>query len=181
MKRFIPTIILFAFVCVSIPILEQPTKAEDKVEKHSIWESDLIKKIWLKIRALSPKRDIKITTAVAGTKGAEKGSEALTPAWIGEDRSTDVQEIKRYGLIEELAASENFAELAGAVTLFETDFPQSKLLPNAILLKALSLLKLNEVEESKSLLIGFKDKYPDQSLSGEAQALLDLIESEGNL
>jgi TolA-binding protein len=181
MKRIATAFILSLFILLSIPVNESRCFATEKMEVKFSNEQDLIDKIWAKIRSLSPKTtNTSANTAVAGVKGAEKGSEVLEPVWLGEQKLAESNENKRYASIEMLINEEKYTNTISAIKLFQEDFPGSKLLPNVLFLKGLCFLKLDRQEEAVSLLNEFIENYPDQTLYKDAKSLLAILKSEKN-
>ena len=81
--------------------------AADKKESVALKESKskrLLDKIWGKIRTLYPKKTKRrLGSAVAGVKGAEKGSEELKPLWKGDVTEKTNAEVEAFSIGEGLA------------------------------------------------------------------------------
>ena len=149
---------------------------EEKKSSLSIFE-----RIWMKIRSLSPKKKkMRSASAVAGVKGAEKGSEELAPYWKGEKKSTLDKEIEKYGIAEDLMEDGKFSEAIISFDNFIEEFPASRFAPNARFSKELCLLKTDQIDEAKKGLNAFIDAYPSHELTSDAEELMAALNEDQN-
>lgn len=144
---------------------------EDKKSTLSIFE-----RIWIKIRSLSPKKKkMRSASAVAGVKGAEKGSEELAPYWKGEKKSTLNKEIEKYAIAEDLMEDGKYSEAIISFDSFIEEYPTSRFAPNAMFSRELCLLKTDQVDEAKKGLNAFIDAYPSHELTADAEELMSAL------
>ena len=160
-------------------IFDSSLFAADKKENIVLKESNskrLLDKIWGKIRALYPKKTKRRPgAAVAGVKGAEKGSEDLKPLWKGDAGDKKNAEIEAFSIAEELAEEGKCPEALVAFASFEKEFPASPFKPNVQFISAICYLSTDRPDEAAGLLKKFISDYADHDLNSYAVELLESI------
>ena len=133
----------------------------------------LLDRIWGKIRSLYPKKSERTRgSAVAGIKGAEKGSEELKPLWKGDAADRKEAEIEAFSRAEELAEEGKCPEALVAFGSFEKEYPASTLAPNVQFISAICHLGTDRADHAAALLKEFIAQYPDHELNADAAELL---------
>lgn len=158
-------------------VLDDSLFAADKKERVVLKESKskrLLDKIWGKIRALYPKKTKRrLGGAVAGVKGAEKGSEELKPLWKGDASEQIDAKREAFSRGEELAEEGKCSEALVAFGNFEKEFPASPFAPSVQFISAICYLSVDQADEAPSLLKKFVLDYPDHDLNSDAVELLE--------
>lgn len=180
MKNVLIIVFMSLFYLSAEAIVQSAAFAQDpgtEIKNEDI--SSFLEKIWIKIRTLSPKkRNRSSGSAVAGVKGAEKGSEELKPYWKGEEADRSEAEIERYMSAEDLLEKGNYAEALVAFKSFREDFSKSRHFPMAVFSEGICLLKLGQNIEAASLLENFISAYPEHDLVPEAKKILQLLDAK---
>lgn len=157
-------------------ILDDSLFAADKSETVVTKETkkrSFLDRLWGKIRAISPKRSKgKMKGAVAGIKGAEKGSEELKPLWKRDASERAEAEKEAFLKGVELADETKFSEALIAFADFKKEFPSSGFGANAQFISAICHLSLDQSDKAINLLKVFVSDYPDHELNADAVELL---------
>ncbi|MDH3972709.1 MAG: tetratricopeptide repeat protein [Deltaproteobacteria bacterium] len=149
-------------------------KTEKKYEKKGFLD-----RLWIKIRKLSPnKYNKRSNTAVAGIKGAEKGSEELKPIWKGHESDKLLAESAALKSAEDFMNSDNFPEALVALNSFREDYPESQFMPNVLFMSAICYLKVKEPQKAETDLQTLISKYSGHELKTEARELMRTLEKK---
>ncbi|MDT8316820.1 MAG: tetratricopeptide repeat protein [bacterium] len=179
MKILLTSLITGLLVFHGAFVLDDSLFAADKKEvvvSQGSGSKRLLDKIWGRIRTLYPPKTKKRPgAAVAGIKGAEKGSEDLKPLWKGDIEDKRDAEIEAFSIAEELAAGGKCSEALVAFANFGKEFPASSLAPNVQFISAICCLSTDRPDEAARLLNQFIADYPDHDLSPDAAELLESI------
>jgi len=185
MKRTVVFMVAAAFFLstgiytVDFSLAQEPEREVVKTEKSGIRE--LISRMWSRLRMLSPKRNKAIQdSAVAGVKGAEKGSEELKPYWAGEEQSSDNLGIEQYISAESLMEEGKYSEAIIAFDSFRETFKGSKYEGNAIFSTSLCYLQIEQEEAAAKALDSFISSFPDHELTGDAIKLRESIKEKAD-
>ncbi len=183
MKRLLTFLFISALFLAGEPFVSaSPSYAEEgkKVvaeEKSTV--GSILDKIWTKIRTLSPRKKARSAgSAVAGVKGAEKGSEELSPYWKGDQKRDLKKEIEKFSVAEDLMEEEKYSEAIIALESFREEFPMSRFMPNAVFSKGLCLLKLDRKDDAVNELRKFLETYPKHDLATDATQLVTVLGTE---
>ena len=179
MKIFYALILAFVLIFQNGFILDDSLFAADKKKSVVLKDSNskrLLDKIWGRIRALYPKKaKSNRGSAVAGIKGAEKGSEDLKPLWKGDAGDRKDVELEAFSRAEEFAEEGKYSEALVAFANFEKEFPASPLAPNVRFISAICYLSTDRADDAAGLLKKFISDYPDHDLNSDAAELLESI------
>ncbi len=182
MKKHFSLFLVAALFCSFISIASAPDSwAEEKtkvVKTSSSSFKSYLNRLWIKVRTFAPKKKQSSGAAVAGIKGAEKGSEELAPYWKGEEESTLDQEIERYGIASNLMEQGQFAEAVVVLESFREEFPRSSLLSQVIFSAGLCQLESGNKEAATLLIKEFIESYPYNEFAADAKGLLASLEAE---
>lgn len=176
MKSLIKLLLMAVLVLPAVSLNPATTFGEEKsksnVEKK-YEEKGFLEKLWIKIRKLSPnKYNKRSDTAVAGIKGAEKGSEELKPIWKGDESDKVLVEAAALKKAEDLMNNENFSEALVALGSFREDYAESQFMPNALFMSAICYLNIKETQKAQRDLKTLVSQYDNHELKPEAQELI---------
>ena len=182
MRKQIFLYLIAAVFCSFISIVSAPeSRGEEKTKVVGASPDGFksyLNKLWIKVRTLAPKKKQSSGAAVAGIKGAEKGSEELTPYWKGEEESTLDKEIERYGIASGLMEKGKYAEAVVVLESFREEFPKSALLSQVIFSEGLCQIEAGNREAATLLMKEFIENYPDDEFTSDAKGLLASLKEE---
>ena len=176
MKKIINLLIMIALTLPVGSLNLAPSHGEEKpaskIEKK-YEEKSFFDRMWIKIRKLSPnKYNKRSDTAVAGIKGAEKGSEELKPIWKGDESDRFLAEAAALKSAEDFMSRENFSEALVALGSFKKDYPKSPFMPNVLFMSAICHLSINEQDKAQTELQTLVSNYAEHELKGDAEELI---------
>jgi len=176
MKNFVNLLVIIALM-FPIALLNSTTlygqeKSTTIIEKK-YEKKGFLDRLWIKIRKLSPnKYNKRSNTAVAGIKGAEKGSEELKPIWKGDESDKVLAEAVALKSAEDFMNEENFSEALVALNSFREDYPESQFMPNVLFMSAICHLSINDPQKAGIDLETLISKFSDHNLKPEAEELI---------
>jgi len=182
MKKIINILVMIALI-IPIGALNSTTvhgeeKSASKIERK-YEKKGFLDRLWIKIRKLSPnKYNKRSNTAVAGIKGAEKGSEELKPIWKGDESDKLLTEAAALKSAEDFMNNEDFSEALIALNSFKEDYPESQFIPNVLFMSALCHLNINKPDKAESDLQALISKYGNHELKSNAEELIKEIEDK---
>ena len=176
---FLVSTLLFSYDSVFVGSISLADEGKQTVGTEKKGLKSILDSIWTKIRTLSPKKKKRTSgAAVAGVKGAEKGSEELSPYWKGDGNARLNEEIERYAVAEELMEEGKYSEAIVAINSFREEFPASRFLPNLLFAKGLCYLRLDRMDEATKEFGDFLEDYPDHEMVADANKLLVVIDKD---
>lgn len=171
-----PRALMVLAVCVAL--LPPPTAAQTSTPAPSTASAvtDLLANLWARLRATMPRSapPASTPTVPAGLRGAEATESDLKPYWRGDQENDAAFRAERQALdgAQGLAEAGKYAEALRAFEMFQQQYPQSKLAPNAMFGAALARAALGDRARAVAGFEEFIKREPQHALARDAEQAL---------
>jgi len=147
--------------------------ADPAQSQGAILLQDLLRQVWVRVHALTPRQPTRIVvaTATVGVRGAEATESELRPYWKGDREQDPAYRAERQALLsaQDLADAGKFAEAAKAFDAFVEAHPKSPLAPQASFSAALAQASLGDKARALAGFQSFLKQNPEHPLARDAE------------